>query len=310
MSSRLRSSMVPKISFFAFQDIITSTSGILIIVVLLLGTFLGSVAPESPVLNRMLEPKLLEEKKNLIAEVAKLRELQGSLIDRATNLPVNSDRIHQTRERLESEKTKLEAEVRGKKVANQNKTEELSGAIESSGLTPLVSEVEALANSNETAKKAVAKLDAEHEQLQKAVEKNEVKLAKFEAEKGKVWLQPRAQDTTKAPLILSLGSEKAQLYEFDKPERSQTWPLGSKETVAGVTGKLKQYSPRTHYLVIFMHPEGVSEANEIKSIAKDKLGFDVGWDTLEPGKVLQTGPPPVFQLDEPEPLPSLPPSQS
>jgi len=308
VSSRLRSSMVPKISFFAFQDIITSTSGILIIVVLLLGTFLGSVAPESDDSNKSIEPKLLEEKKSLVTEVARLKEMHKALSERGSEQSLDTERVRQTRDRLESEKARLEAEVRGKKLASQKRIEELSGAIESTGLAPLVSEVEALSESNEKDKKNVAKLQAEHDQLQKAVEKNEEKLAKFEAEKGKVWLQPRVQDTTKAPLILNLDSEKAQLYEFDKPENSQTWPLGSKQTVSGILDKLKQYSPKTHYLVIFIQPEGVSEANEIKSSAKDKLGFDVGWDTLEPGKILQTGPPPVFQLDEPEPLPSLPPS--
>jgi len=307
MSNRLRSSLAPRISFFAFQDIITSTSGILIIVVLLLGTFLGSVAPETAGSSKTLEPKLLEEKKRLVAEVAQLQELQQSLSERGTNQPIDYERIQQTKQRLESEKAKLEAELRGKKVASQKRIEELTGAIESSGLAPLVGQVEALAEKNAMEKKIVVKLQAEHDQLQKAVERNEEKLAKFEAEKGKVWLQPRVQDTTKAPLILSLGPEKAQLYEFDKPDHSQTWLLGSKQTVAGIVDKIKQYSPQTYYLVIFLHPEGVSEANEIRAVAKDKLGFDVGWDTLEPGKVLQTGPPPVFQLDEPEPLPSLPP---
>ena len=37
------------------------------------------------------------------------------------------------------------------------------------------------------------------------------------------------------------------------------------------------------------------------------MKLEVGWDALESGVVLQSGSAPQFQLEEPEPLPSLPP---
>jgi hypothetical protein len=210
---------------------------------------------------------------------------------------------------MEIEKMRLEEELRGKKIARDNSKQEMAGAIEAAGLMPIVAEVDALEKKNEAAKKTTAALEVEHEQLRRAVEKNEAKLAAFEADKGKIWLQPRSQDTTKAPLILNMESEKGTLYEFDRPERSKSWTLGSKDLVRGVENQLNEYSPSTHYLVIFMQPEGVSDARAIKNMAKEKLKFDVGWDALEPGTVIQVGPPPVFRLEEPEPLPSLPPGE-
>lgn len=308
MSNRLRSSLAPRISFFAFQDIITSTSGILIIVVLLLGTFLGSVAPEISTSPLPPSKELLDKKRSLIDEVAKLRAIQQKLFSQEKIEPIDETRVRQARERLEAEKKRLEEEIQGKKISRQNRQKELADAIEASGLTPMITEVDALEEKNEAARKETAVLESEYESLRRAVEKNEEKVATFEAEKGKIWLQPRNQDTTKAPLIFSMDSEKAKLYEFDRPERNHTWVLGSKQLVREVAAKLKEYSPGSHYLVIFLQPEGVADANQVKEAAKE-LGFDVGWDALEPGTILQTGPPPVFELDEPEPLPSLPPEK-
>lgn len=309
MSNRLRSSLAPRISFFAFQDIITSTSGILIIVVLLLGTFLGSVAPEISTSLQTPPRELLEKKQRLLLEVAKIKAqlqvMQGTKeID-----DTDEERVRLTRERMEIEKKRLEEEVRGKKISQQNRQKELADAIEASGMTPMMTELDALEEKNLTARKEATALESEHETLRTAVEKNEAKLAAFEAEKGKIWLQPRNQDTTKAPLILNMEREKATLYEFDRPERSQSWVLGSSQMTRDIEAKLKDYSPSSHYLVIFLQPEGVSAAREIKEKAKS-LGFDVGWDALEPGVILQKGPPPVFELEEPEPLPSLPPEKT
>ena len=308
MSNRLRSSLAPRISFFAFQDIITSTSGILIIVVLLLGTFLGSFVPEISTSPQTPPRELLDKKQNLLSEVARMKAQLQTMQSGGEIGDADEGRLRKARERMEAEKMSLEQEVRGKKIARENKKQEMAGAIEAAGLMPIVTEVDALEKKNEVAKKTTAALEAEYEQLRRAVEKNEAKLAAFEADKGKIWLQPRKQETTKAPLIFSMDGEKAKLYEFDRPEHNQEWALGSRQLVPEVKAKLNEYSPRTNYLVIFLQPEGVSDANQVKEVAK-KLGFDVGWDALEPGTVLQTGPPPVFRLEEPEPLPSLPPGE-
>jgi len=308
MSNRLRSSLAPRISFFAFQDIITSTSGILIIVVLLLGTFLGSFVPEISTSPQTPPRELLDKKQSLLSEVARMKAQLQTMQSGGEIGDADEGRLRKARERMEAEKMSLEQEVRGKKIARENKKQEMAGAIEAAGLMPIVTEVDALEKKNEVAKKTTAALEAEYEQLRRAVEKNEAKLAAFEADKGKIWLQPRKQETTKAPLIFSMDGEKAKLYEFDRPEHNQEWALGSRQLVPEVKAKLNEYSPRTHYLVIFLQPEGVSDANQVKEVAK-KLGFDVGWDALEPGTVLQTGPPPVFRLEEPEPLPSLPPGE-
>ena len=309
MSNRLRSSLAPRISFFAFQDIITSTSGILIIVALLLGTFLGSVVPEISTSPQTPPRELLEKKQSLLSEVAEMKTQLQTMQSGGEFGDADEGRLRKAREWMEAEKRSLEQEVRGKKIDRENKKQEMEGAIEAAGLMPIITEVDALEKKNEAAKKTTAALEAEHERLRKAVEKNEAKLAAFEADKGKIWLQPRSQDTTKAPLILNLESEKATLYEFDHPQRSKSWTLGSKEFLRGVEDQLNEYSPSTHYLVIFMQPEGVPDARAIKNMAKEKLKFDVGWDAIEPGTVLQAGPPPVFRLDEPEPLPSLPPEE-
>jgi chromosome segregation ATPase len=301
--------LAPRISFFAFQDIITSTSGILIIVVLLLGTFLGSVAPEISTSLQTPPRELLEKKEMLLSQIVEMKAQLQAIQEAGKVDDPDGERLRQARERMEIEKMRLEEELRGKKITQQNREKELKGAIEASGLTPMMTELDSLEEKNQAARKEAAALESEHEALRRAVEKNEAKLAAFEAEKGKIWLQPRNQDTTKAPLILSMESEKATLYEFDWPERSQSWVLGSSQMTRDIETKLKDYSPSNHYLVIFLQPEGVSAAKEIKEKAKG-LGFDVGWDALEPGTILLKGPPPVFELEEPEPLPSLPPEKT
>ena len=307
MASRLRSSLAPKISFFAFQDIITCTSGILIIVVLLLGTFLGSVPATSAITIREVLKELGQQRDRLTREIADLKQ-QQDILAAGSHGPVldSSDLVLRTK-LLEEEKTSLEKALEERGIRAKVKKKELAASIETAGLAPLASEVEDLEKKNKTKEEQVIRSQQEYAKILDKVAHAEAKVAAFQAEKGKIWLQPVAPDTSKAALILMLDETQAKLYEFDRPEKSQTWSLTEGDLLPSLEKELGKYSRLSHYLVIYLKPEAVDVFQKVKVLAQEKMKLEVGWDALESGVVLQSGSAPQFQLEEPEPLPSLPP---
>ena len=160
---------------------------------------------------------------------------------------------------------------------------------------------------NKTKEEQVIRSQQEYAKILDKVAHAEAKVAAFQAEKGKIWLQPVAPDTSKAALILMLDETQAKLYEFDRPEKSQTWSLTEGDLLSSLEKELGKYSRLSHYLVIYLKPEAVDVFQKVKVLAQEKMKLEVGWDALESGVVLQSGSAPQFQLEEPEPLPSLPP---
>ena len=101
--SRLRRDSAPKLSFFAFQDIITSVSGILILVVLILATDLeqastssGRATPEELALEQQLD-SLMVERNRVVARLQSLRETLASadVVPSASKLTADIDELKQ-----------------------------------------------------------------------------------------------------------------------------------------------------------------------------------------------------------------------
>ena len=108
MSSRLRSLNSTKISFFAFQDIITSVSGILILVTLLLATELDRRSSDLHEANPELERKLakaLRDQRDVEAQNANLRAVLTAAETAPPTEKLESD-ITRLREQLVEERKK------------------------------------------------------------------------------------------------------------------------------------------------------------------------------------------------------------
>ena len=140
MSSRLRSLNSTKISFFAFQDIITSVSGILILVTLLLATELERRSSDLQEGNPELERKLtkaLREQRDVEAQNANLRGVLAAAETAPAAEKTESD-IARLREQLAAEKRKYSS-IAEQMAASQSAVETRDRTL---GLTDLKDQIE------------------------------------------------------------------------------------------------------------------------------------------------------------------------
>jgi len=304
MSSRIRHSLGPKISFFAFQDIITSVSGILILVVLLLGTYLDSVSNDTPSAkwesNKMLENKL----KQLEKEVAELvKTLYESTISLNAQDP---DALKRKIGILRNSIVGLNEKIESIKQENQEKTKLRENQIGKAGLRAFAEKVKEMESSNDEKRAKSEALRQEHDSLVLKVRQSASKVAVSQADKNKIWLHPDNKPSTKAPIIVFLGAPENKVWEFDNPKNQIILSNNENEIITKLEKFLKKYDNHRNSIVIYVQPDAVSLFKKIREFTQDKAGYDVGWDALEDGIVIQPGAPPKYRLEEPEVISSLP----
>lgn len=304
MSSRIRHTLGPKISFFAFQDIITSTSGILILIVLLLGTYLDSVSNDTPA-AKWESTKILENKlKQLQEEVAGLvKTVDESRISLNT---LDPDAVRRKIGILSNSIAGLNEKIGSLNQENQEKNNLRNDQISKAGLRAVADKVKEMEASNEQKMARCETLRQEHDWLVLKVRQSSSKVAISQADKNKIWLHPDDKPSTKAPIIVFLGAPESKAWEFDSPKNKTILPNNGNEIVEKLEKFLKKYDKHGNSIVIYVQPGAVSLFNKIKEFAQDKAGYDVGWDALEEGIVIQPGAPPKYRLEEPEVISSLP----
>ncbi len=304
MGSRLRESLEPRISFFAFQDIITSTSGILIIVVLLLGTFLGSQSVTDPRKQQRHQKELEERKAALEEEVASLEKALGELRGKATE--VDPEKLERDLAVLRSANEALAEKIAALNAAGAEKRKEIEATISRAGLDRLQGEIRDLEEKNAARRNAVEELRQEHDSLAARVQKLSAKVTLAETEKNKIWLIRDEKSSSKAPLILFLSPTDCRLWEMDRPQKSHSLPTRTEPLLEGLEKVLGTYRASDAYVVIYVQPGSVSLFEKVRELIQEKLRFDAGWDAVEEGVVIQSGTPPAYQLEEPEPISSRP----
>ena len=304
MSSRIRHIHGPKISFFAFQDIITSVSGILILVVLLLGTYLDSVSDETPSAkwesNKALETKLKQLEHEVTELVKTLDESRVSLN------ALDPDAIKRKIGILSNSIAALNDKIGPLNKENQEKNNLRDEQISKAGLRAIAQKVKEMETSNEQKRARCETLSQEHDLLVLKVRQSASKVAVSQADKNKIWLHPDNKPSTKAPIIVFLGAPENKAWEFDNPKNQLILPNNENDIVAKLEKFLKKHDKHVTSIVIYVQPGAISLYKKIREYAQDKAGYDVGWDALEEGIVIQPGAPPKYRLEEPEVISSLP----
>jgi hypothetical protein len=304
MSSRIRHTLGPKISFFAFQDIITSTSGILILIVLLLGTYLDSVSNDTPA-AKWESTKILENKlKQLQEEVAGLVKTVDE--SRISLDALDPDAVRRKIGILSNSISGLNEKIGSLNQENQEKNNLRNDKISKAGLRAVADKVKEMEASNEQKIARCETLRQEHDWLVLKVRQSASKVAISQADKNKIWLHPDDKPSTKAPIIVFLGEPESKAWEFDSPKNQTKLPNNENEIVAKLEKFLRKFDKHGNSIVIYVQPGAVPLFNKVRGFAQDKAGYDVGWDALEEGIVIQPGAPPKYRLEEPEVISSLP----
>ncbi len=297
MGSRLRHSTGPKISFFAFQDIITATSGIVILVVLMLAADLGR-SPESsageshPELKNQLT-EMLAQQAQLEVELAQLREM----IAVARALPDTrklAAEVAMLRDRLESLRQKisvLQTEENARNSAVRQQDALLGLADLRSSLDKLKQETLALTERNRTTR---SKMQSLEEQVRQA----QAKLLLAKSREGQMWLVPDKDNSTKEPVLVQVSNSGLVIERFDKPNERTNFDYDS--ALDGFQQQLTKFAKANQYFVFLIRPSGIDLFKDASKLARSS-GFEVGFDAVEEKQVVHFAAPKPVDWDAPAP---------
>jgi myosin heavy subunit len=291
MSSRLRS-LDSKISFFAFADIITAVSGVLIFVALLLATDLGQPTdPRSQAANSEMEQRLQETLSQQAEVDAQNQHLQG-LLAAAETAPAA--------EKLETDITRLRAQLAAEKKQHASVAEQLAASQSATeardrtlGLTDLKAQIERVVQEAESLARQEAKVREEMTTLEQRVTGMQSKLLKLREREGKLWLIPDKSSTTKEPILATISGSSAKVERFDHPSQAKEFSKSSARTE--FNSYLGEAKPLDQYVVFLVRPSGIELFERLVKLAREK-GFEVGFDALEEDREIHFSTPPP--LDE------------
>ena len=279
MSSRLRS-LDSKISFFAFADIITAVSGVLIFVALLLATDLGRpTSSSSQAANSEMEQRLQEalaQQAEVDSQNHRLQELLATA-DTAPDLEKLQADIARLRSQLSEEQKKQTA------LADQMTDSQAAIAARDKvlGLTDLKATVQRTVQENEAIAQQEAKVRSEMDGLDQQVARVESQLLKLRQWDGQIWLIPDKSATTKEPIVVFVDGMGATIQRVDHPEQRKQ--LDKDVADSAFSSYLDTAKSLDQYVVFEVKPSGIGLFQDLVKSARDK-GFDVGYDALEEDK--------------------------
>ena len=296
MRSRLRS-LDSKISFFAFADIITAVSGVLIFVALLLATDLGRPSGRSSQANSAIEQRLQETLAQQMEVDEQNHRLQGlfAAADSAPDVETLKAEIARLHSEL-SEEQKKEAALDGAMADSQAA---IATRDKTLGLTDLKATVDNLIQEAKSIAGKDIEARDEMDGLEQKVASTESQLLKLRQRDGQVWLIPEKNMTTKEPILVTVAGTGITIDRFDHPDQRRQADAGGAgsllQSYLGTANKLDQY------VVFLVRPSGIALFQDLVQSAR-KTEFDVGFDALEEDRQVHFSTPPP--IDEPVPLAS------
>lgn len=269
MRPKLRQSGSP-ISFFAFQDIITSVSGILIIVTLLLALNLGSANP------------MLEQERATAAQESRL----AALLDELSTFRRMADRAaaerggKATAAELAERAAKLRADARALAERNARFRAEAADIRPDAGEAQRAEALARLSASKQPRRAEIQKLEAdaaaraaEAQAAARAVEQAQAAALAEQQRRNVLRLIPEPSATNREPVIAQLATRHWTLQRFDTQEKTNGTTLTEFRTALGGLSALKQY------VVFYGKPSAADEFQAYVDAARS-AGFGVGYDLV------------------------------
>lgn len=252
----------PPISLFSFQDIITSVTGIMVLVTLCLGLELmqrKAVAPPE-VTSRVTS--------QLAATAAEAEQLRKKLDESQKQIKLYSEFDAET----------VRRELAEMNAVNNRLVREVS---DSERQREQVERQKALAK-NEQARRATDPQSLA--ELRRQIADRQQRLEHLKRSNQVVFNRPEGE--AKSPWLVQVGPGGLLAAEAGRRAAPQSFP-GTAEFRSWLVGRQRN----AEYFVLLIQPEGVARFGEVYQALLD-LQFDVGLDLLTPGQTaidLQTG---------------------
>lgn len=280
--ARRRKIAAQKISFFAFQDIITAITGILVLITLILTLFINNPSAFSKG-DGTLEDPLMTELNEILEELNRVNsenKARQMLLTDAATAP-NAERLDQEIDSIKSQvgDVKRELELTQKKLVH--KQYEAAALAAQLGLTR-----------NDKEKESLSELEDNNENMQTTVLDMKKRMESIIRAKNQLWLIPDNAPQTKDNLMVVVSEEGASVEKFAAPDTRQEFK-GSSAPGQFLTA-MKNWDSRGVHLVFYVRPSGIRLFNFCKAKAQE-AGFTVGYDAVEEDKLILFGdtPPPA-----------------
>lgn len=273
--ARARQSRDANVSFFAFQDIITAVTGILILIVILMVLMLRQPGVIEKIQTEPVETRTLEEIESLISQaLIKIREL--ALID----LPAADETEASVLASIEELQAQVEEETDPLRMA-------------------LLSDVESAAAELETLKENLVALEEKqvslNESITEAKESVSERASIVEENKSgdQVWLKMDSSD--KEPIIVELDHQGAVLRDRNAPDVSKRMP--SSTMVTELRSIAREIDGLESYFVFFIRPSGAGFLDPLQEMLREE-GIDLGFRPLSEEVELKIYDPEAELFDE------------
>jgi len=287
MASRLRSRATPGISFFSFQDIITSVTGILVLVTLILTLYLDRSAPgpsEIEPLQRRLDATR-EQLEQLTVRNGAASERHLALVtplDRSqllTEIREWQDQVQALSNRLVASRQRSTEQDRD----SEDKAEELGLGEARERAGSVERELEQWKRNNS----ALATESAEFESVELEL-RRKITTA---TNQHRLWLLPDLASTARQPILVTVSRTDLVCERFNQPTQRRSF--STDQALPLFSAALRDWNPSRDYLVFYVRPSGIERFIRCLEMAKS-VGFQVGYDAVEENKeiVFSTPAPP------------------
>jgi hypothetical protein len=245
--NRLRQGGSARISFFSFQDIITSVTGILILVTLMLSFSMQSgEAEQTP-------------ESQFRAQTERLRELERQ-----------NEEIQ--RHRIEASSLPDPAELQSQMEALRRQQAQLHEQREQSDTS-----LEAVLN-RVSKNKTVSELQSESTTLAAQLKSMQEKLAREKTNSNVVFIVPDSerQRMQKQPMAIVVNADKAAAQRLDGAEKQEI-PISSPTAIAPLLARL---NPQRDLVIFYFRPSGAKWFDGFRDLSR-RAGFEIGYDAVE-----------------------------
>jgi hypothetical protein len=252
-------------SFFAFQDIITGTTGFLIALALFLALNLDEKLTETSAAQTFARGQ--EELKSMQAQII---SLQQQIADRDKQPDLDETTLRRLIGQLKTSISAMdsrpipgldkEADATGRDVrlrAEQQK---------------LLTRLEAVNASIHQAEQLSAGLVKDIPDLEKKVIDAQSSLERKRQRKNVITLVPERDGSRKEPILVLVQSSSLRF------QRADGAPAGG-GSVAEFSSYLRRASPSTHYVVLYFKPSGARHFETLTQRARAE-GFEIGYDVI------------------------------
>lgn len=285
MRTRLHDARFGRMSLLSFQDIITSVTGILILVTLILTFYIQPAATSGG------GPDLHDARlRDVLLEIDRVTDT-----NRAMAASIESARSAPGDERLDTEISHLRnrLEQGGRRLADLDAIEAANAAAdrtrrEELGMDRLASELAAMAEELDSLSAAEPAIQEEIERIDARLPDLEDRHRRAQRERHRVWLIPEAETSRRKPILVTLSGTGISIQPFDDPAPPLHVPATA---TTQFTDYLRSIRPEDVYLVFLLRPSGIPHFAALRDSAR-AAGFETGYDPLEEDAEMHAGPPP------------------